>query len=60
MTLTEKGGLRSNNRKMVLKSLTEDNKNSSKSTVNVRSSSDRTRLLKLNALVHNKKFVTKK
>ena len=63
MTLTEKGGFRSANRKMVLKSFTQDLKDSGKSTVNVRNSSDRTRLLRLKALVERKsdgQFVTKK
>lgn len=55
MTLNEKGGFRSANRKMVLKSFTQDLKDSGKSTVNVRESSDRTRLLRLKALVERKK-----
>ena len=62
MTLNEKGGFRSANRKMVLKSFTQDLKHSGKSTVNVRDSSDRTRLLRLKALVERKsngKFETK-
>jgi|TARA_B110000971_G_C19687541_1_gene353919 hypothetical protein len=62
MTLNEKGGFRSVNRKMVLKSFTQDLKDSGKSTVNVRDSSDRTRLLRLKALVERKsngKFETK-
>jgi hypothetical protein len=62
MTLNEKGGFRSANRKMVLKSFTQDLKDSGKSTVNVRESSDRTRLLRLKALVERKsngKFETK-
>ena len=62
MTLNEKGGFRSVNRKMVLKSFTQDLKDSGKSTVNVRDSSDRTRLLRLKALVQRKsngKFETK-
>ena len=54
MTLNEKGGFRSVNRKMVLKSFTQDLKDSGKSTVNVRDSSDRTRLLRLKALVERK------
>jgi len=47
---------------MVLKSFTQDLKDSGKSTVNVRESSDRTRLLRLKALVERKsngKFETK-
>ena len=60
MTLTEKGGFRSANRRMVLKSLKEDINDSGKSTVKVRDSSDRTRLLRIKALVKNKQFVTKK
>ena len=62
MTLNEKGGFRSVNRKMVLKSFTQDLKDSGKSTLNVRESSDRTRLLRLKALVERKsngKFETK-
>ena len=62
MTLNEKGGFRSANRKMVLKSFNQDLKDSGKSTLNVRESSDRTRLLRLKALVERKqdgKFVTK-
>ena len=55
MTLNEKGGFRSANRKMVLKSFTQDLKDSGKSTLNVRESSDRTRLLRLKALVERKK-----
>ena len=62
MTLNEKGGFRSANRKMVLKSFKQDLKDSEKSSVNVRDSSDRTRLLRLKALVERKpkgKFETK-
>jgi|TARA_B110000858_G_C17732795_1_gene440986 hypothetical protein len=62
MTLNEKGGFRSANRKMVLKSFNQDLKDSGKSTLNVRESSDRTRLLRLKALVERKsngKFETK-
>ena len=62
MTLNEKGGFRSVNRKMVLKSFNQDLKDSGKSTLNVRESSDRTRLLRLKALVERKsngKFETK-
>ena len=62
MTLKESGGFRSANRKMILKSFNQDLQDSGKSTVNVRDSSDRTRLLRLKSLVERKKngkFVTK-
>ena len=59
MTVSIKEGFRSNNRMMVLKSLYEDKNFSGKSSVHVRDSSDRTRLLRLKALINKeKKFIT--
>tara|TARA_A100001388_G_C28615482_1_gene424956 strand:- start:563 stop:742 length:180 start_codon:yes stop_codon:yes gene_type:complete len=59
MTLGEKGGFRSNSRKMLIKSFKEDNNNNGSSVFYTRSSSDYTRLVRLRAFIKNKDFVTK-